>query len=259
MAYELKKRFIKKIYGGLAAALSGLLCCACGMAPDDLSTFPQDETEVINNLSTLSTEESTSVDNENVNNEEEYSDEEMKQEIEETSAEEEDEGTERDSEIESEEASSYMDEILADAEYYYVYYATVYQSIDEETALEFDEKAFAVAYKSIKNETLTDYFSDISWLSREEGISLSFTPNEIMFPSQNKSANLWMARCIHAFELIEAEYSSDENWDNPDSLKPQFHCHAIYARQNKVPWNIEPYRTETSFLKIVLASGNPDS
>ena len=244
MANELKKRLNKKIYGGLAAALSGLLCCACGIASDDLSTFPQDETEIINNLSTLSTEESTSVDNENVNNEEEYSDEEMTQEIEDTSA---------------EETSSYMDEILADAAYYYVYYAAVYQSIDEETTREFDEKSFIVAYKSIKNETLADYFSDISWLSREEGISLSFTPNEIMFPSQNKSANLWMARCIHAFEMVEEEYSDDENWDNPDSLKPQFHCHAIYARQNKVPWNIEPYRTETSFLKIILASGNPDS
>lgn len=244
----------------------------------------------MNNLSTLSTEETADVDKENVDK----TSEEMEGENEETDTSDTEEGIEEqgeyveteeseveiasdneaesqieietDSETESEtdpdeisEAASYMDEVLEDAAFYYVYYASIYESVDEDTSLEFDEKSFVVAYKSIKNETLDDYFSDICWLLREEGISLSFTPTELLLPENNKSANLWMARCIHAFELVEEAYSSDENWDHPDSLKPQFHCHAIYARQNKVPWNIEPYRTETSFLKILLASGNPDS
>lgn len=265
--------------------VTGLLCCGCAAKWRELSTNPQENSENIHKESTLSTEESTNVDNteeytlsisisydageesrteseagtveESVNTTEEITKAAVEEET--PSSDERETEAEPQSTAEEPETDEYMKEILSDAAYYYTFYASIYQTRDENTSLRFDRDAFQRAYESIREEDLSDYFSDISWLTREAGISLSFTPTELMFPDGSGDVNLWMARCIHAFALTEEAYSADSNWDHPDSLKPQFHCHAIYARQNKIPWNIEPYRTETSFLKIVLAKGNPDS
>lgn len=275
----------KRVSRCLSLISACFLCCGCAVKLKELSTNPQENNENIHKESTLSTEESTNVDNTekytlsiSISYEE---GEESRTESEEESLEEPVNTTEEAAETTVEEEASSMDEretetvsqstagepeldermkeVLSDAAYYYTFYASIYQIRDENTSLRFDQEAFQRAYESIQQENLNDYFSDISWLMREEGISLSFTPTELMFPEGNGDVNFWMARCIHAFALTEEAYSVDVNWDHPDSLKPQFHCHTIYARQNKVPWNIEPYRTETSFLKILLAKGNPES
>lgn len=273
----------KRVFRGLSVMVTSLLCCGCAAKLSELSTNPQENSKVIHKESTLSTEESTNVDNtgdytlsvlitydgneENRTGSGEASVEESANTTEESAetAAEVPSMNERETEVEPQstaeepELDENMKEVLSDAAYYYTFYASIYQSRDENTSLRFDQEAFQTAYESIEEENLNDYFSDISWLMREEGISLSFTPTNLMFPNGNGDVNLWMARCIHAFALIEEAYSTDSNWDHPDSLKPQFHCHTIYARQNKVPWNIEPYRTETSFLKVILSKGNPDS
>lgn len=276
----------KRIYRNLSTGvLISVLFCGCAVKIDKLSTNPHENGEIIHKESTLSTGESTNVDNtgdytlsmlitydgneenrtgsgegsakEPFNTTEEAAEATVEEEL--SSMNERETETEPQSTAGEPELDEHMKEVLSDAAYYYTFYASIYQTRDENTSLRFDQEAFQRAYESIEEENLNDYFTDISWLMREEGISLSFTPTDLMFPDGNADVNLWMARCIHAFALTEEAYSMDVNWDHPDSLKPQFHCHTIYARQNKVPWNIEPYRTETSFLKILLAKGNPES
>lgn len=252
----------KTVFKGRIVILAGLLYCGCGIKPENLSTNSQENDDNIHKESTLSTGESTNVDNtaeyeasvsitydESTENRTENAAESAFETMESTAYPEEP----------TESTEETAEEWENDALFYYAFYASVYQTRDENTSLVFDREAFETAYEHILQERLTDYFSDISWLMREEGISLSLTPTTLLLPEGSADANLWMARCIHAFALVEEAYSADPNWDHPDSLKPQFHCHAIYARQNKVPWNIEPYRTETSFLKIILAQGNPES
>lgn len=274
----------KKIYKSWSVVVLAMcLCCGCAAKSRELSTNPQESGENIHKESTLSTDKSTNVDNteeytlstsilydadeggrteseagtveESVNTTEEITEAAVEKES--PSSDEGETEAEAQDTAEEPETDEYMKQVLSDAAYYYTFYASIYQTRDKNTSLIFNQEAFQEAYESIEEEKLKDYFSDICWLMREEGISLSFTPTELMFPDGNGDVNLWMARCIHAFALTEEMYSADSNWDHPDSLKPQFHCHTIYARQNKVPWNIEPYRTETSFLKIVLAQGNP--
>jgi hypothetical protein len=311
---------LKNKTGFAIGILASLFTCGCGQ----LSTNSQDVGQIMHKQSTLSTEQSTNVDNitdntddllityeessenrtENETNREiEIRDEtdasgendireetdssekieisgesetekngeiqqetqgmsdecpEQSTECQEQSTEYKEETTEGHTETLSEEEEE-LQEVFSDAAYYYSFYASIFHSRDESTSLTFDRETFEHAYENVKAETLKDYFESCQWLSREEGISLSLTPKTCLFPDGNADVYSWEARCIHAFALLRAAYETDEHWDNGNSLKPQFHCHAIYARQNKVPWNIEPYRTETSFLRILLTWGNPES
>ena len=257
----------------MSLILAGILCCGCVAKTYELSTNSQESEENVHKESTLSTEESTFVDS-SVEESQSISCEEKEKNSTENDGESQDS---RESE-KDEESAKYSDETegktleedsssqededmklaLADAAYYYTFYASIYQTRDKTTSLIYDETAFIKAYQGILEEHLEDYFTDISWIMREEGISLSFIPTQLLFPAGNEQVYIWMARCIHAYSLVEETYSEDEHWDHPDSLKPQFHCHTIYARQKKLPWNIEPYRTETSFLRILLYQGNPE-
>jgi hypothetical protein len=256
---------LKNKTGFAIGILASLFTCGCGQ----LSTNSQDVGQIMHKQSTLSTEQSTNVDNITDNTDdllityeestENRTENETSGESEtEKSSEHPEETTENHTETLSEEEEE-LQEVFSDAAYYYSFYASIFHSRDESTSLTFDRETFEHAYENVKAETLKDYFESCQWLSREEGISLSLTPKTCLFPDGNADVYSWEARCIHAFALLRAAYETDEHWDNGNSLKPQFHCHAIYARQNKVPWNIEPYRTETSFLRILLTWGNPES
>jgi hypothetical protein len=295
---------LKNKTGYVLWILAGFFVGGCGR----LSTNSQDVGQIIHKESTLSTEQSTNVDNITDNTDDlliiyeestesrtenetsgkseteksgeiqqetqglndewpEQSTEHLEERTEceeqgterpEQSTEHTEETTESHTETLSEEEEE-LQEVLSDAAYYYSFYASIFQSRDESTSLTFDRETFENVYAAVKGETLEDYFDRCEWISREEGTSLSLTPKKPLFPAGNADVYSWEARCVHAFALLKAAYEADEHWDNGDSLKPQFHCHAIYARQNKVPWNIEPYRTETSFLRILLTWGNPES
>ena len=235
-----KRRFLKR--GCLwCLIIIGSFPVGCAAGDENSSTNLDENEQVIHSETTLSTEETIELDisEESTSKEADSTKKSDNQETETTY-----DGTEQET-----------DKVLEDAKYYYFFYATMF--FGEETSITYDETEFLKAYKIIRRETLKDYFSEIYWLSRDVGISLSLTPTSKLFSSENDSVYLWMARCIHAFYLLEEEYGEDENWDNPDSLKPQFHCHSIYAGSRKVPWNIEPYRTETDFLTIILYQANP--
>lgn len=66
-----------------------------------------------------------------------------------------------------------------------------------------------------------------------------------------------MAQVNYAFSLLKDKLSSSPHWNNTDSMFAQFHCHAMFAGDNKIPWNIEPWRTESNLVKVIAAKCNP--
>ena len=42
-----------------------------------------------------------------------------------------------------------------------------------------------------------------------------------------------------------------------DSMFAKFHCHAMFAGDNKITWNIEPWRTENNLVKVIATKCNP--
>lgn len=125
------------------------------------------------------------------------------------------------------------------------YAAGVKQKMTEDKRFESDDSTFGK----------DDYFEKIEWIERNGVLSLSIYPK---FPSFIKEdGKLDEQRIQHSFELIESEYGVDEKWNNTASMRVQYECHAYFARDRKVPWNIEPHRTESRFSETVLKSCNP--
>ena len=91
--------------------------------------------------------------------------------------------------------------------------------------------------------TYNDYFSNVSWITRNGLVSLSITPKSGMF---SDNGNVAMARAFHSFSLLKERFGSDSRWKNEGSLSAQYHCHFMFAGMNKTPWNLEPHRTETN-------------
>ncbi|MGN7385472.1 DUF2599 domain-containing protein [Sporosarcina sp. SAFN-015] len=99
------------------------------------------------------------------------------------------------------------------------------------------------------------YFEKIEWIDRQGTISLSIYPKFPAFKKEN--GKLDEQRIQHSFDVIESEYGIDEKWNNTNSMRMQYECHVYFAGEGKVPWNIEPHRTESRFLETVLKSCNP--
>ncbi len=90
-----------------------------------------------------------------------------------------------------------------------------------------------------------DYFNSVSWITRDGVLSLSIDHKTIQF-----------SQLADSFKEIELRFSQDPEWRNRDSLYAQYYCHAQFASY-KNPWNIEPHRTETNWLQLVLTGCNP--
>lgn len=147
---------------------------------------------------------------------------------------------------------------LSQAEEYYFYYASQAALHGINAGLLFSRKEFLNAWNAGCEQTLEDLFEETGWFDRGEFYSLKFMPRPCMFDYNNDDVYTWMARCIRGFILAKEKYSGDDLWDHEASLVPQYHCHTIYAGSKKVPWYIEPHRTETDFLIILAAKGNPE-
>lgn len=115
-----------------------------------------------------------------------------------------------------------------------------------------EDKRFGIDYSKFGKD---DYFEKIEWIDRKGILSLSIYPK---FPAFKKGdGKLDEQRIKHSFDVIESEYAVDEKWNNTDSMRVQYECHVYFAGDGKVPWNIEPHRTESRFLETVLNSCNP--
>ena len=105
--------------------------------------------------------------------------------------------------------------------------------------------------------SFSDYFTKVEWINRNGEISLSIYPTSRLFGENYDNPNRFMAQVNYAFSLLKDKFSSSPHWNNTDSMFAQFHCHAMFAGDNKIPWNIEPWRTESNLVKVIAAKCNP--
>ena len=69
--------------------------------------------------------------------------------------------------------------------------------------------------------------------------------------------NAQAANVANAFRLLKERFGKSPHWDNTASMEAQFHCHAATIGQLKYPWNIEPWRTESDLVTVILHGCNP--
>jgi len=101
------------------------------------------------------------------------------------------------------------------------------------------------------------YNGSTGWLYRTEGISLSidYKPSAMYVGGNNPNAQA--ANAANAFTVLKNKYGSDVRWKNTASMEAQFHCHVVTIGKLKNPWNIEPWRTQSDLIKVILDRCNP--
>lgn len=149
-------------------------------------------------------------------------------------------------------------EVSLTAKKYYTYFMSRMKTLGGEADLLYSEAAFTESWAKVSEEPLHAYWTNTSWFWRGSYWSLQLDPSPFLFAENCENAYVWMARCIRAYDWVQEHHSEDELWDHPDSLEPQYFCHAIFAGSGKLPWYIEPHRTETDFLVICAYKGNPE-
>lgn len=110
---------------------------------------------------------------------------------------------------------------------------------------------------SIKTYTYSEYFKSVKWITRNGVVSLSIAPSNKLFGSTYNNANILALHAATAWELLYKKHKSNSKWKNTSSLEAQFNCHVMFAGPNKVPWNIEPHRTENNWSVVIANGCNP--
>ncbi|MFS0689443.1 DUF2599 domain-containing protein [Sporosarcina sp. 179-K 8C2 HS] len=109
--------------------------------------------------------------------------------------------------------------------------------------------------KDFNDYTFDDYFSKVEWIDRKGIKSVSIYPKETL--TEWSSQEVRDKHSKRSFELLAAEFGKDTKWKNAESLYVQYKCHEVFAGSRKVPWNIEPHRSETDYKATVRKSCNP--
>ncbi|WP_287457589.1 DUF2599 domain-containing protein [Thomasclavelia sp.] len=148
---------------------------------------------------------------------------------------------------------------LSDEEYLDIYNAAyagksnVYKSTYRDDKITMDSLR-----ASIKTYTYSEYFKSVKWITRNGVVSLSITPSNKLFGSTyNNNANILALQAATAWNLLYKKHKSSSKWKNTASLEAQFNCHVMFAGPNKVPWNIEPHRTESNWAVVIAHGCNP--
>lgn len=108
---------------------------------------------------------------------------------------------------------------------------------------------------SSKPTKFSDYYSSSKWITRSGKVSLSLQPKK---PAYADSPPIVVAHLKkYRWKVVYDKHHKDSKWKNTASMKAQLHCHADFPKGLKTPWNIEPWRTETNYAKVVAAGCNP--
>lgn len=124
-----------------------------------------------------------------------------------------------------------------------------------------DIKEFKIYYEAEKRERAggySSYFkSNTGWVQRSDGVTLSchYYPSSMYVSGDIPNARA--ARFATAFRLLKERHSSSPHWKNTASMEAQFLCHAFTIGAAKNPWNIEPWRTEASLVRVTAKLCNP--
>lgn len=102
---------------------------------------------------------------------------------------------------------------------------------------------------------LGDYFDYAGFITRDGEVSLSLDPNDSVRSSWSIADKAW-----GYLSDKEAGFGANSNWpsttDGQDCFYWQYKCHFNWAN-NKDRWNIEPWRTASSYTAVVMAACNP--
>ncbi len=81
------------------------------------------------------------------------------------------------------------------------------------------------------------YFSSGGWAYRDTGWSLGMVPKR----NDNKD---------EAWNTVYAKFYMTSQWNNTDSMKTQFYCHArnFWPYTTEEEWNLEPWKTSTNYF-----------
>lgn len=101
----------------------------------------------------------------------------------------------------------------------------------------------------------SQYYSSSKWITRNGKVSLSLQPKKPAYQEPPGMAGAHLQK--YRWEVVKNKHSKDSKWKNTASMKAQLNCHADYPKKFKTPWNIEPWRTETNYHKVVLKGCNP--
>ncbi|MGO1470394.1 MAG: DUF2599 domain-containing protein [Tissierella sp.] len=100
---------------------------------------------------------------------------------------------------------------------------------------------------SSKQKGFYDWFSSGYWINRSGEISLSlYVRNTFHLDSTLEQA----------WDSVKTKFRSDSRWKNEAGMFKQFRCHNSYAPWKK-PWNLEPWRPNSSYLVTVAKGCNP--
>lgn len=117
----------------------------------------------------------------------------------------------------------------------------------------YEEPIFGIL--SSNKNTLSYYVSKSSWITRSGTVSLSVHPKTTL--TKTRSGNESLAVASKSFDLLRKKHGSNSRWKNTNSMRAQWDCHVLLARDMKTPWNLEPHRTTTSLPKTIKAACNP--
>ncbi|MFV0381900.1 MAG: DUF2599 domain-containing protein [Breznakia sp.] len=90
-------------------------------------------------------------------------------------------------------------------------------------------------------------FSTVTWIKRSGKVSLSVTPKHPRAVNKSASWNqLYLYFQYHPF------YTQVQNQSRQSSLYNQYICHVDFAKDRKVPWNLEPWRRDKGYWGFVF-------
>lgn len=95
------------------------------------------------------------------------------------------------------------------------------------------------------------HFSSISWITRNNVISLSLNP---IHPFTINKSDGW-AEAVRFFQYHPI-YTSIPNPSKYNSLLNQFDCHVDFAKGFKTPWNLEPNTPDKGYRGFVGSKCN---
>ncbi len=100
------------------------------------------------------------------------------------------------------------------------------------------------------NRKIGDY-DYVMWITRDDGITLSLEPKDTVRTSYDEKEDAWDLLCSS-----DSGYGGQSRWQNEQCMKWQFDCHYSFAN-TKTYWNIEPWRTASSYIQVVASACNP--
>lgn len=96
----------------------------------------------------------------------------------------------------------------------------------------------------------SNWFNSSSWITRDEGISLSINHKNWAFAGIETGPISW------SWNTLFSKHQNDAQWKNAQGIKEQYMCHVNFAA-NKNPWNLEPWRSQVGYNETVACSCNP--